>query len=217
MDPTNSPNMISENYYADGTYKAFLRQCRDGSLAVSELLPRFAEHTLRGRLFVMDSDAITLAAAHTTKGALATVKLINGFFNPITSGKNAIILRARVATVSGTPAGGYFYNFLADSTINSASTGTTRTGKLDQPQTSVLTPQTNVILANAAGSTTALKQLAALGGPTAVAATGAVESIVDNVDGAIIVPPGYVFGLTATGAGTTHIVQSTLEWLELPV
>lgn len=209
--------LTGEQYFPDGGQPPFVRGLRDGSVAVSELMPRFAEHALRSRLFVMDSDSVTLAAAHTTKGALATVKLINGFFNPLTSGKNAIILLSKIATVSGTPAGPFFYNFLVDSTINSASTGTIRNGRVDNPQASVLTPQTNVIVANAAAATTALKQLAVIGGPAAVAVAGNVESLVDPVDGMIVVPPGCLFGITCTGAGTTHIVQSTLAWIELPV
>lgn len=213
----DTKNIVQELTLAEGTQNGFNRQARDGSLIVAHGLPRFAEHATRGRLFMMDSDAVTLAAANATKGALATVKLINGFFNPVTSGKNAILLRAKVATTSGTPAGPYFFNYLDDSTISSAATGTIRSSRLDQPATSAMRAQTGVVVTNAAGGTTALKQLGVLGGPAAVAAGAGMYQVEELIDGGIVVPPGYLFGLTCVGAGTTHIVQSTLYWLELPV
>lgn len=193
------------------------RMGRQAEVMVSQLHGKGYEQNLQGNLFVMDSDAVTLAAANATKGALATVKLINGFFNPLNSGKNAVILVAKIATTSGTPGGPYFYNFLADGTINSAATGTIRALNLGGTFTSVLTAQTGVILANVAAGTTALKQLGVMGGPAAVAAGAGLYAAIDEVDGRIIVPPGVVFGLTALAAGTTHIVQSTLIWEEVPI
>jgi hypothetical protein len=194
-----------------------MRQGRQADLMVSELHGRYYEQTFRGNVFVSDSDSVTLAAANATKGALATVKLINGFFNPLTSGKNVVLLFARVATTSGTPGGPYFYNFLADSTINSAATGTVRSMLLGGNTSSVVTAQTGVIIANVAGATTALKQLAVLGGPAAIAAGAGMYDVADEIGGRIIVPPGCLFGLTCLAAGTTHIVQSSLIWEEVPV
>lgn len=202
--------------YPDGTI-AVVRMGRQADVIESQLHGRYYEQNYRGNLFISDSDAVTLASANTTKGALATVKLINGFFNPSTSAKNAVLLYAAVATTSGTPAGPYFYNFLADSTISSAATGTIRSANLGASFTSVMTAQTQVVVTNVAGGTTALKQLGVLGGPAAVAAGAGLYGALHEVGGLIIVPPGVLFGLTCVGAGTTHIVQSTLIWEEVPV
>ena len=38
-----------------------------------------------------------------------------------------------------------------------------------------------------------------------------------DIAGRIIVPPGCVFGITAVGAGSSHVVQSTIAWEELPI
>jgi hypothetical protein len=62
--------------------------------------------------------------------------------------------------------------------------------------------------------TTALVQVGTLGGPAAIAAGAAINSVYDNVDGKIIVPPGYAFGICTTATGTTHVMQSTLYWIE---
>lgn len=202
-----------------GSQNVAARYGNQGDQICSNLHGLYYEQNYNGNLFCMDSDSVTLAAANATKGALATVKLINGFFNPLTSGKNAVIIACNIGTVSGTAAGPFYYNFLQDSTINSASTGTIRSPylTLSPALASLMTPQTGVVVTNAAGGTTALKQLALMGGPAAIAAGAGNYSNFDFVDGKIIVPPGVLFGVTCTGAGTTHIVQSTLMWEEVPV
>ena len=50
-----------------------------------------------------------------------------------------------------------------------------------------------------------------------IAATGAVEDATDEVAGRIVIGPGFAFGITATGAGTSHVVQSALFWEEVPI
>jgi hypothetical protein len=216
MDQVQIYGQTGPNNYPDGVVP-ITRMGKQGNLLADPIHGRYYEQAYRGNLFVMDSDSVTLAAANASKTALATVKLINGFFNPSTSGKNAVILFASIATTSGTPGGPYFYNFLADSTINSAATGTIRSTNLGASYTSVMTAQTGVILANVGAATTALKQLGVIGGPAAVAAGAGLYTAIDEVAGRIIVPPGVVFGLTCLAAGTTHIVQSTLMWEEVPI
>lgn len=194
---------------------------QSGALRIADAHARFHESSVARRRFLMDSDSITAAAAHATKGALATVKFLNGFYNPAGSKVLAVIERAKVATVSGTPAGPYFYNYITDLVINSAATGTIRNAYLMSPTSSnsgsSMTPQTNVVLAAIGGPTTALTQLGVLGGPAAIAAGAGLYSADDLVDGAIIIPPGTLFGICATGAGTSHVVQSTLQWEEVPL
>ena len=165
----------------------------------------------------MDSDSVTLAAANATKSALGTVKLVNGFFNPLTSGKNCVIIAAHVATVSGTPAGPYFWNFINGVTVNSAATGTIRSALLGSVYTSVVTPQVNVAVTVIGGATTALTQFSVMGGPAAIAAGAGLYDAYDEVDGGIVVPPGTLVGITATGAGKSHVVQSTIRWKEVNV
>lgn len=194
-----------------------LRGDRTGSQVVTDAHGRYHEGAVRGVVFTLDSDSVTLAAANATKGALATLKFINGFWNPPNSGKVCSILRATVATVSGTPAGPYFYNFIPNmSTVSSASTGTVRSMFLGSAAASIVRPQVNVALAVLpADTTTTGIQLGTLGGPSAVAATGVISSVAEEVAGAIIVPPGTLFGITCVGAGTSHVVQSTLVWEEV--
>ena len=178
------------------------------------------DQTFNGERYLLDSDAITLASANTTKGALGTIKFVNGFFNPAGSRRLAVIDRATITTVSGTPAGGFFWNYITDVVVNSAATGAPRCTFLSSPTGSAgsaMLPQVNVVVTVLGALTTALTQLGAIGGPAAIAAGAGVYQVVDEIQGGIIVPPGCLLGIAATGAGTTHIVQSSLMWEEIPL
>lgn len=184
-------------------------------------------------IYLIDSQAVTLASANTTKGAMGTMKLVNGFYNPTTSSVNAIVLASRVATVSGTPAGPLFYNYLnigtSTVTLTNTTTGTIQknilTGDTNAQAGSQMLAQVNVTLTATGSPTTALTQLCTIGGPAAVAAGVGIYSsdeqgftyVPPQEQGWVVVPPGCVFGITATGAGTTHIVQTTLWWREVPI
>jgi hypothetical protein len=190
---------------------------KEGFQRVLDAHGRHFDAAENNRLFVVDSDAVTLAAANATKGALGTAKLINGIFNPNDSGVNAEILYAIVVTVSGTPAGGFFWNYFSGITINNAATGAIRRTKLSSKDSSKIIPEVNVVLTTVGGATNNLLQLAPLGGPAAIAAGAGMYSVVEDVAGKIIVPPGTVFGITGTGAGTTHIVQSAIYFQEVDI
>lgn len=197
--------------------QANVRLDATGSICVSESRGRFTEQAYRGNIYFLDSDSVTLAAANATKGAMATIKLVNGFFNPLNSGKLACILRAHVATTSGTPAGAYFYNYISGLNMTNTVTGTAKPSYLGTSATSAMLGAVNVVLTATGGPTTALNQLGVLGGPAAIAAGAGLYDAIDEVGGCIIVPPGTIFGIAALGAGTSHIVQSTLVWEEIPI
>lgn len=168
------------------------------------------------RIYSIDSDSVTLASANATKSALATAKLIVGFFNPAASGKLAVILSAVVATVSGTPGGPFFYNFISGVTPTNTETGTIRSAYLGAGSSSEMTAETGVILTVSGGATTALIQHSVMGGPAAIAAGAGVYTTYDAIRGQIIVPPGTLFGIMCAAAGTSHVIQSTLTWEEVP-
>lgn len=216
MDQVQTYGQVGSQNYPVGI-QAILRLGNQADLIVSELHGRYYEQTYRTNTFSQDSGSITITSAFATKSALGTAKFVNGFYNPATSGKNAVILLVQMGTVSGTPAGPFFYNYISDTTINSAATGTISSNVVGGLVASLMVAQTNIALANVAGGTTALKQFGIMGGPAAVAAGAGLYVDKDQVDGRIIVPPGTLFGLVALTTGTTHIVQSTMTWEEVPV
>lgn len=192
-----------------------IRLSKDSSIAAQDSHGRYTEAAYRGLVYWLDSGAVTLAAANTSAGALGTIKLINGFFNPPASGKNAAILSAAVSFTSGTATGAIVYNFLNGVVLSNAATGTVRSALLGSSAGSVMQAEVGVVLAsNTPLATAALIQLGVVGLQGAAVATP--TGIYEEVAGRIIVPPGCVFGLAQIGAGTA-VVQSTISWEEIPV
>lgn len=172
----------------------------------------------RGGGYVIDSGAVTISSAHTTGGNAGTIKFVNGFVNPATSDKTISILYAVIATVSGTPAGPFYWNSFVLPTgvaVTSAVTGTVQASRVGATAGNIASPQVNVVVTLTAGATTAFNQFATIGGPAAVAAAGNIESVAELGAGRVTVPPGTVFGICATGAGTTHVVESSIYFEEL--
>ena len=202
---------------ADGTNPP-VRQGKGAELMVSEFQPKYYEQAYRGNLFLIDSGSVTCVAATAAGQGMGTAKFLNGFFNPVGSGKNAVIVGATVATISGTPGGPLLYEVTAGSgTLTSAATGTIRSSNLGGSSKSLMTPQVMVTLVALDADTTALVQCGTLGGPAAIAAGAGVYSVYDDVAGKLIVPPGYAFGICDTATGTSHVLQSTLYWVEVAV
>jgi hypothetical protein len=195
-----------------------------GAALFSELQARYSALCRNGSIYILDSDSVTLAAANATKGAAGTIKLINGFVNPFGSGVNAHILMVKSASVSGTPAGPLFYNaqsLPAGVSLSNAATGTIRSALINTIAAAAtpnqITPEVNVVIARSDSATTAFTQIGVHGGPAAIAAGAGIYDDQDEVAGKTIIPPGTVFGLAATGAGTSHIVQTTIIFAVLPV
>lgn len=188
------------------------------SLRVVQAHAPYAQASLESRIYYLDSGSVTLAAANVTATAMATAKLINGFYNPANSGRNALIVAAHVATVSGTPGGPFFWNYTPLGTApTNTGTGTIRSAVLGGAAGSWMTPEVNVVLTTNPASTVALTQLGVMGGPAAIATGAGMYDAWDEPAGRIVVPPGVLVGIMALAAGTTHIVQSTIIWEEVPV
>jgi hypothetical protein len=189
-----------------------------GASRVHDAHGRYYDVCRLGNLFLLDSGAVTLAAANTSAGVLGTIKFVNGFYNPPTSGKLAVIDYVAIMVTSGTPTGGFVWNIFVGKILTNAATGTIRSAFLNTiaAGASVMTPMVNVILATVPADTaTAGTQIGIIGGPAAVAAGAGIYSIVDDVAGRLIVPPGTAIGITQIGASTAA-VQSTIAWEELP-
>ena len=182
-------------------------------------------------IYSIDSGAITVAAAHVTKSAIGTVKFINGFYNPSTSGVNAIIRRAVVSMVSGTPAGPLLWNFYSGITaasVTSSPTGTIQSALLNSNTSglqSAMLAEVNVAFV-VTGNTNAAIQSGVIGGAASTATGVGIYTVVDEYalpdfgsagfDYYMIVPPGTVIGITAAAVGTSQIYQSTIYWQEFP-
>jgi hypothetical protein len=190
-----------------------IRQGQLGDMIVSELHGRFYEQTYRGAVYSTFVNALTIASTHATPIAAGTGTPIVGIFNPANSGKNIVLIRVQQATTSGTPGGPLLWNIIPNpQNITATSTAAYSNASLAQSGS-----VTRIFNNTAITGSTAGVAFRNAGGPTAVAATGAIMTYTEMYDGSIIVPPGSMLGLAATAAGTSHVINVYAEWEEVPV
>jgi hypothetical protein len=205
---------VAKGVQADGRSGAY------GELLVSDLLGRYSNIALEGRIFSTVIKTVTIAATHNSPIAAATATPVVGFLNPIGSKRAAVLLRSNLTTVSGTPAGGQgVLNAIhgVGTSITAAGAGSIFSTLLDaaaSPDGSSMVPYNNTALTGLAPATG--REIALLNGVTAIAAGFAANPQAEDLGGFIIVPPNSLVALMAgTGAGTTWIVNGGLTWAEI--
>ncbi|SRR5579883_1109772 len=185
---------------------------RQNDVYVSELHGRYYTYAYRGVLFRSVITGVTIASTHVSPLAAGTGTPIIGLWNPQGTNKNVIVLRLAIATTSGTPGGPILWNWMNNQNITAAPGGTIYPGLLNPSANSVVKLFNNVATT---GSTAGLPfDIAA--NISAVASTGGTFPAFDEPAGSIICQPGQMIALAATAAGTSHVVNASLTWAELP-
>lgn len=203
MSVLNQSRVGNIGPFANGTV-VDQRAGQFGDIIVSELNGRYYEQCYRGNVF---TGANTAAQALSVASATYTGLAVS---NPTGSGKNLVILDIACAVDSATAGVGTIVaGYAAAVTLTAGSS----TGPLSN------------IVGNAAGSVAKVGASATLGaaptiirplfGVTATTAVQVVGPVKDDVGGMIIVPPGQLICLEATG--TAISVLASITWAELPV
>ena len=201
-------------HLADGATAPTSRADRENSLVVSENRGRYAEAVSRGLTFMTYIDALTLAATHASPLAAGTGTPILAVYNPVGSGVNLEITHAGHATTSGTPAGPLKYNIIPNpQNITQTPTGNLVSALINGAVASVAKVFNNVALTGSTLGTVFRPH----GGPAAIAEGAGIQSYVEEHAGDLIIPPGSMLALAATGTGTTHILSAFIEWKETQV
>lgn len=187
---------------------------RAGEMYVSELHGRYYSLAKRGLVFGFSTAAVTIAATHNSPLAANTGTPIIGLWNPVASGKDLVVLKHSIASVSGTPGGPMVWNW-GTVTATAAALSTVVSGRMGQsPAGSIANVYSNVVTTSSLAG--ALHFHAA--GISAVAATGqggANAPVYEDRGGDIIIPPGSWGALCSTATGTSHVIQASVVWAEL--
>ena len=189
-------------------------------LMVSELMGRYFELARFGRLFHTMAKTVTVAATHNTPIAAATATPLVAIHNPIGNTRAAVLVRAGVGTVSGTPAGGQSVLNVMQTTTAPTTPGGSIFNALSSasasPQGSTMRSFNNVALT---GMLPVIgNEVAVLGQATAITAAGSQGPGVvgEDLGGMFIVAPGFLAAvMCGTGAGSSWIVNGTLSWYEI--
>lgn len=184
----------------------------DGCSVVShDVFGRYYPGAKRGFVYSAFASTTVVAGNASPLGAGGTA--LFALYNPTGNQYIFSVLRARQASVSGTPGGPLIWNVMASGNpITVAGNGTPI-----QHKTYTSGGSARIYAQTALTGSSAMSALRVFGGPSAVALSGVVESVDDIADGDITVAPGQCVALAATAPGTTHIIQVSFTWVEIPL
>jgi hypothetical protein len=187
-----------------------------GDAIVSELHGRYYETTYRGNSFLL---SVSTAAAVTAYSGGAAGTPMLAIFNPVGSGKNAVITKVSVgnvvaASAAGTVAFGLYFGTTATAITQSTTTLPWNMGTQLQSG-SLMTGFRNVALTGGAAANNVIP-IASYYWATAAGAANVTPQVTD-LEGSIIIPPGSYAALGGSAALTSATWIGSLQWEEVPV
>lgn len=186
-----------------------------GDAIVSQLHPRYYETTYRGNSFLL---SVSTAAAVTafSGGAAGTPML--AVFNPVGSGRNAVITKASVgnvvaASAAGTVSFGLWFGTTA--AITQATVVVPWSMSTQLQSGSVVTGFRNVALTTGSAASNVIP-VASYYWATAAGAALVTGGPID-LEGSLIISPGSYVALGGSSALTSATWIGSLQWEEVPV
>lgn len=197
----------------DGSIQT-LRLARDGALVATEGHGPYFEAATRGALFIGSTPA-----AGVTVPIFSNLTQQFGLLNPGGSGVQAVLRRMTVGYVSGTQVAGHMcYAYKPNIGIGEADPATvtilaSQNALLGLGQPSKCRIYSPVTLAVAA---TYIGPVGVSQAVQAATATNAPWTIVDDIQGGIIVPENTMFFVACNVAAGQGVVAVSLSWEEVP-
>lgn len=186
-----------------------------GDAIVSELHGRYYETTYRGNSFLLSVSTAAAVTAYT--GAAAGTPMI-ALFNPVGSGRNAVINKASVGNVVAASAAGtvHFGLYFGTTAAITQATTTAPWNMGTQLQSgSVMTGFRNVALTSGSAASNIIP-MASYYWATAAGAALVTGGPID-LEGSVIIPPGAYIALGGSAALTSATWVGSLQWEEVPV
>lgn len=186
-----------------------------GDVIMSELHGRYYETTYRSNSFLL---SVSTAAAVTAYSGGAAGTPMLALFNPVGSGRNAVLNKISVGNAASASAAGtvsFALYFGATATITQATTVTPWNMATQLQSGSVMTGFRNVALTSGSAATNAIA-LASYYWATAAGAALVTNGVFD-LEGAIIIPPGSYAALGGSAALTGATWIGSMQWEEVPV
>lgn len=207
---------------ADGSYQPF-RVGRQGEIVTNDSHGKYYESVRLGKVFGLFTGPTTtgIAAGHLV-GATAAAVVQHAIINPANSGINVSILKFSNAYVSGTlPAGAPMFGTVAGSTLSADVT--TFSSKYNLFAGGPTGAAICVSVAGSAGSAltggaaVVTRGILGFGGSTASAyASAAGVNTTEDLNGLVVIPPGFAFVPLFSGAGTSVLTNMCTIWEEIP-
>lgn len=196
------------------------RASKDGCLVGSNAHCSYQEAVYRGNVFSMTlaANSSTVAAGNVVAGAAAASTQF-ALANPSASGKHLVLLRFRLGVISATTEGSgpLFHGYQAGVPTLAAS-GTINNNLMGAGASSVA--RGYVSAAGAAltgGAANVTLCLANFSTTVTTPASPYLISTDDNIDGMILIPPGFTYVPMWQAAGTAVLFGCSITWEEIPI
>ncbi len=202
---------------------------KTGAFVSTDAHGRFQEAALRGNLFSDGMTTTSISNATFTTGTLdATGTPILGVWNPTSSGKNLVILQAKlqVTLTNLTATGGGTFVWVTSTGNSAITTGNVPLSRLSLLASGSVAKGLAGVALTGKTTTSVIREASGLTGGTNynISAVGTAAGFVfpgsvsvDNIDGSIIVAPGNVLALMCTTTPVACSAASSLLWEEVNI
>jgi hypothetical protein len=196
-----------------------LRQGRQNDTIISNLHGRYYEQSSRNRIFHLPLTATTTgAAAGNLVGAAAAASTQFALWNPTGNKFNLSLLKVYVGVISGTPPGGPLFHgemLQGVPSINSSGTAFSAYTGGNNPTARFVASAAGAALTGG-GAITTIRPMAIDFSAVAFAAAAGANAL-ENVEGDIVIAPGFGWVPLWATAGNTLLNAYGVSWEEVPI
>lgn len=181
--------------------------------------PKYQLLAEQGKVFQVSGAqaGTTIAAGHVAPPAGGAATFLS-ILNPLESTVDLHIIQASIGHVSGTPGAGtfsYCYAYQAESVTAAEAVAVKRCLRVSDRATVAKAWSATTLTGSVVHKVLAHFPSAPFAGALAATSEGTAFSQVHDVDGAIIVPPGWMLTIAPAATGTTHVAAVSVTYAEV--
>lgn len=181
--------------------------------------PKYVDLARKGKVFQVSgaTTGTTIAAGHVAPPAAGAATMLS-LLNPLGSGCDLEVIAATLGHVSGTPGAGTFSYCMAwqqDLVTAAEAVSIIRPLLLGSKKSVAKSWSATTLTGSAVHYVVAHFPSAPFAGALAATSEGTAFAINHEVDGLIIVPPGFMLTLAPAAAGTSHVVTCAITYAEV--
>jgi hypothetical protein len=181
--------------------------------------PKYQLLAQQGKVFTASGAqaGTTIAAGHVAPPAAGAATLLS-LLNPLESNVDLEIIEAAIGHISGTPGAGtftYCMAYQAESITAAEAVAVKRCSRLAGSSTIAKAWSATTLTGSVVHLVNSHFPSAPFAGALAATSESTAFSQVHDVDGRIIIPPGWMLTLAPAATGTSHVVAVSITYAEV--
>ena len=181
--------------------------------------PKYIDLARKGKVYAASgaTTGTTIAAGHVAPPAAGAATMLS-ILNPHGSGCNLEIISGTIGHVSGTPGAGSFSwctAYQETDVTGAEAVAIVRPLVTSERKSIVLAWSATTLTGSAVHKIMKLFPSTPFAGALAATSDGTARAITEEVDGLIVVQPGWMLTLAPAATGTTHIVTCEIVFAEV--